>query len=132
MRIGNVVWTGVALLSLSAGAAGAQTVQKCVSREGNARFQSAPCARGERTAEVWDATPETEGANPRTTRSGATRRTRRTAEPRRVADARAAVQTGDACADARAYRDLAERRAGLSRNYDLLSTLQRRVFEACR
>ncbi|WP_456952813.1 hypothetical protein [Lysobacter sp. HA35] len=42
------------------------------------------------------------------------------------------TDTHDDCAQARDYRDAVERRAGLSRNYDLLSALQERVYRACR
>ncbi|TZF91308.1 hypothetical protein FW784_02250, partial [Lysobacter lacus] len=50
----------LALLAIAPGAAHAQTVQKCIGRGGYARYQSEPCARGERTAETWDAVPEPE------------------------------------------------------------------------
>lgn len=134
MRIAWMQGMVVALVLAFAGAAGAQTVQKCVARGGHARYQSAPCARGERTAEVWDATPEPVPVPvaARTARAGRTRASRGAARSPRSESVRTAVQTTDACADARAYRDLAERRAGLARNYELLSTLQRRVFDACR
>ncbi|GAB1596062.1 hypothetical protein PAGU2638_17410 [Lysobacter sp. PAGU 2638] len=120
------------MLVLAATAAQAQTVQKCVTRGGLARYQSEPCARGERTAEIWDATPDpvapaSDEPRPRTrstTRSRTARRTPRTSV--------AMLQTHDECADARAYRDAVERRAGLARNYDLLSALQERVYRACR
>lgn len=120
-------------------AASAQTVQKCRSREG-VRFQSAPCGVGERTVEVWDATPAPEVAAPRYASAGETRsvrgrarrhgarRSRRTS----LAMLSGTVPQGRSCADARAYRDAMERRAGLDRNYDLLSALQRPVFDACR
>ena len=113
-------------------AADAQTVQKCVSRSGQARYQSAPCERGMKTAEVWDAVPETV-APPAVTASGARRHSssRRRAPGRRTY-ASYASESADACAQARAYRDEGERRAGLSRNYELLSALQRRVYDACR
>lgn len=115
----------------------AQTVQKCVARDGHARYQSEPCGRGEKVAEVWDATPE-DVPPPRASRtrrtgrvtSTASGRVRRTAAWQGTRDV--AETGGDACTRARAYRDAAERRAGLARNYDLLSMLQSRVFEACR
>ncbi|WP_133500071.1 hypothetical protein [Cognatilysobacter terrigena] len=122
-----------ALFGLAATDADAQTVQKCITRDGSTRYQSEPCPRGERTAEVWDATPDpvapaSDEPRPRKrstrTRSATSRRTARTAV--------AAVDTHNTCADARAYRDAVERRAGLARNYALLSTLQDRVYDACR
>jgi hypothetical protein len=111
----------------------AQTVQKCVSRDGQARYQSEPCARGSRTAEVWDAAPDPVETSPAASRR-ATPRARTARQPRRgvrVAN-RQLASAPDSCEQARAYRDEAERRAGLARNYDLLSTLQRRVYDACR
>lgn len=121
----------IVLVLLAAAAAHAQTVQKCVGRGGQVRYQSAPCARGERTTETWEAVPEPEPeVSPR--RAAPTRRgAGRTRRGSRAIAAFTAVNR-DACADARAYRDEAERRAGLSRNYELLSTVQRRVFDACR
>lgn len=131
-------WMLALALLLSCDAA-AQTVQKCVARDGHVRYQSTPCARGERVAEVWDATPDpvepVEAFAPRRPRTRA-RGTARSARTTRVAASmrrsdRMSAST-DACAEARAYRDAAERRAGLDRTYDLLATLQTRVFEACR
>ncbi|AXK71794.1 hypothetical protein DWG18_05495 [Lysobacter sp. TY2-98] len=121
------------LLALGVGATQAQTVQKCVGRDGHARYQSEPCARGERTAEIWDATPDpvtpaNDGPRPRTRASTRTRASSRRSARTTVA----ALESRDSCADARAYRDAVERRAGLQRNYALLTTLQDRVYEACR
>ena len=113
-------------------AADAQTVQKCVSRSGQARYQSTPCEQGMKTAEVWDAVPETI-ATPAVTASGERRRaSRQRGTSRRRTHASYPSESTDACAQARAYRDEGERRAGLSRNYELLSALQRRVYDACR
>lgn len=120
-------------------AATAQTVQKCQSPSG-VRFQSAPCGRGERTVEVWDATPEPEApprayAPSREPRPGTTRgRTVRRYSGRSARTASAVyarMPRGRTCEEARAYRDAMERRAGLSRNYDLLSALQGQVYDAC-
>lgn len=121
------------LALLLASSATAQTVQKCVAPNGHARYQSEPCGRGERVAEVWDATPEPVAAPEPAPRQAHTRRMRRPS--RGVSRRRIAYgddMAHDSCGEARAYRDLAERRAGLDRNYTLLATLQDRVFEACR
>ena len=117
----------LALPSLAA----AQTVQKCVGRGGQARYQSEPCPRGMRTAEVWDAVPDPVAAPPSPERVAKARSHRVRARRARTVQQQVA-SFADACEQARAYRDEAERRAGLSRNYDLLSTLQRRVYDACR
>jgi hypothetical protein len=121
------------LLLACSSAVRAQTVQKCVARNGQARYQSEPCAKGLRTAEVWDAVPDPvipaasvrPAASPKRGRGGRSGRAQRTYATERNAS------PAD-CAQARAYRDQAERRAGLARNYELLSTLQRRVYDACR
>jgi hypothetical protein len=109
-------------------------VQKCVARNGEARYQSEPCGRGSRTAEVWDAVPEPETPQSRTPpRPTSQRAAAAPRKPRRARYAQARnVAAADSCEQARAYRDDAERRAGLARNYELLSALQRRVYDACR
>jgi hypothetical protein len=109
----------------------AQTVQKCVARDGQARYQSEPCGRGLRTAEVWDATPDPVAAPASAAPRAKPRRTRPAGRIYR-SQARQVASTADACEQARAFRDEAERRAGLARNYDLLTILQRRVYDACR
>ena len=123
----------------------AQTVQKCQSRDG-VRFHSAPCGHGERTVEVWDATPVPEVPTIRevSTNRYASSRARREPRLRNIgrshyrsrrnafATLSDAAPYARSCEAARAYRDAMERRAGLNRNYDLLSALQRPVFEACR
>lgn len=112
----------------------AQTVQKCRARDGSTRYQSSPCDRGSRTVEVWDATPDIVAAPARTNAAVPHARARarsRPYTPRRRARAYAEAAP-DACEQARAYRDEMERRAGLSRDYELLSALQRRVYDACR
>ncbi|GAB6196865.1 hypothetical protein PAGU2595_021780 [Lysobacter xanthus] len=112
-------------------AAAAQTVQKCVDRAGHARYQSEPCARGEKTVEIWDAIPDAE-PDPAPLVQPARRRTARRTRSVRTGSGSAYAATADACERARAYRESVERRVGLARNYDLLSALDRRVFDACR
>lgn len=133
MTTGTWAATLAVMLMAGAGTTHAQTVQKCVARDGHTRYQSEPCARGERTAEIWDATPDpvapaNDEPKPRTRAIGRTRSTSRRATHATTAP----VDTRNRCADARTYRDAVERRVGLERNYALLSTLQERVFEACR
>ena len=119
------------LLALSL-SAHAQTVQKCVAPGGAVRYQSEPCGRGMRTAEVWSAEPDAEAPRAAAIPAEPTPKAppRRTRARRAYAGARGAGR--DACAEARAYRDEGERRAGLTRNYELLSALQRKVYDACR
>ena len=119
---------------LAAGSACAQTVQKCVSPDGRARYQSAPCAAHERVAGTWDAAPDpplepVPAARSRPLDRPRIARPRSTRGPARTARQ---VSPPDACAQARRERDDGERRAGLKRTYALLSSLQARGFEACR
>ena len=123
----------VALVAAAAPAC-AQTVQKCVSGDGQVRYQSAPCEPHERTAGTWDAVPD---ARPDTRSAARTEGSQRspisaTRTARRGARAPTSPPPRDACAEARQARDEGERRAGLKRTYALLSSLQARVFEACR
>lgn len=107
------------------------TVQKCRSASGAVRYQSAPCLPGERQLAVWDATPEPV-ARPLETRR---ERPFQRAERRRAARPRAsiaAVVTADRCQAAKERRDAIERQVGLARTYELLSALQRDVYDACR
>ncbi|HZX81743.1 MAG TPA: hypothetical protein VFE72_12415 [Lysobacter sp.] len=117
-------------LSLAAPPACAQTVQKCVTLDGGVRYQSAPCDARERTAGVWSAVPDVTPAL-RVQAPPPPKRNRARASHRRARGVLRAAPR-DACAEARRHRDDVERRVGLKRTYDLLSSLQARVFEACR
>lgn len=112
----------------------AQTVQKCGARNGQVHYQSAPCATSERMLEQWDATPDPVMPPQAARRAPAERRSthRRTSSGSRSRSLAVAAGHGETCAEAKAYRDGVERRAGLARNFDLLAMLQRRVFDACR
>lgn len=122
-----------AALSVAAQAA-TVTVHKCRTVAGNVLYQSTPCAPGERTLAAWDAPPDPpvpRASKPRSmeSRSGAERRSRARVSYRARERAVASV---DACAAAKARRDEIERRVGLARTYELLSALNREVFDACR
>jgi hypothetical protein len=124
----------IALL-LTAGLAAsvhAQTVQKCVSRDGRVRYQSEPCPSGMRTAETYDAAPDPTVPAPVARRARASTARPRVSRRASRGQFRAVAGAPDACEQARAFRDDTERRVGLARNYELLSALQRRVYDACR
>jgi hypothetical protein len=110
----------------------AQTVQKCVSRDGRVRYQSEPCPPGTRTVETYDAVPDPTEPAPVARRARASSGRPRASGRAPRLQFRTVASARDACEQARAYRDDTERRAGLSRNYELLSALQRRVYDACR
>lgn len=110
------------------------TVHKCRTVAGNVLYQSTPCPPGERTVAVWDAPPDppmpaatrTRLADP--LRTSSQRRSARGRQRARSVD----VAAVDGCAAAKARRDEIERRVGLARTYELLSALNREVFDACR
>ncbi|MFZ5656417.1 MAG: DUF4124 domain-containing protein [Pseudomonadota bacterium] len=111
--------------------AGAQTVQKCRAADGTVRYQSAACAPGERVLATWDAEPDP--AMPAAAPSVPTRAESTAPRRRRPAYRRAASRVDvDPCRAAKERRDAIERRVGLARTYELLSALQRDVYEACR
>lgn len=125
-RIGTGWMVGLLMLALPAWAS--TPVHKCGLPDGRTVYQSAECARGQRTLARWRAAPDpvlAATARPRRPASTSQR------EARARGRAHAAVGS-DPCRDARERRDAIEREAGLSRTYDLLSALQRDVYEACR
>lgn len=110
------------------------TVHKCRTVVGNVLYQSTPCPPGERTLAVWDAAPDP--PTPAASRSRAAEPQRRSPQ-RRSARARyrshaVDMASADGCAAAKARRDEIERRVGLARTYELLSALNREVFDACK
>ena len=132
------------LVALSAASvAGAQTIYTCVDAKGHKTFQNSPCPVGTRIdrARDYDEAP----VDPRL--AAQTRQTQREMDARNRAANQDAVTTQvlvaprgeDArdrqrrlCAEARAYRERELERAGLRRTYDLLSRLDRKVFDACK
>ncbi|TCZ88338.1 DUF4124 domain-containing protein [Lysobacter sp. N42] len=120
----------VALIA-SSSPAGAQTVQKCRAPDGTVRYQSAACAPGERVLATWDAEPDP--ATPVAAPSMPTRAMSTAPRRGRTAYRRAAARADvDPCRAAKERRDAVERRVGLARTYELLSALQRDVYDACR
>lgn len=120
----------LAALVIASSPVAAATVQKCRRPDGSVAYQSAACAPGDRTLATWDAAPDPVLRVPHA------RRPARDAVPRTV-HARRAVRRAqrvevDPCRAARERRDAIEREVGLARTYDLLSALQRDVYEACR
>lgn len=121
----------VLLLAVSTAQA-ATTIHKCALPGGRVVYQGHPCSDGLRTLARWDAPVDaTPGPLPDTAAKPAKRARRSTrASGRRASAARAL--SADPCAAAKERRDAIERRVGLSRTYELLSALQRDVYDACR
>ena len=113
-------------------AASPVVVHKCMDTGGGVVYQSAPCPRTMRMLARWDAPPDP--VRPLVDR--ATRRTppigRDTRHRPRRWKISVPARTVDACAAAKARREQIERRVGLARTYDMLSALDRDVFDACR
>ena len=123
---------GLSMLFGSVAPLAATPVHKCGLPDGRTVYQSAECARGHRTLARWHAAPDPVVANgTRSARSARAVASTRAA-PRHRRRAGDGAPPRDPCRDARARRDAIEREAGLSRTYDLLSALQREVYEACR
>jgi hypothetical protein len=145
-RATTPAWTDLLLwatLAALATPAGAQTVQKCIGRDGHVTFTSAACPDDQRQTASYDATPEVmsaeraaelarrrqqEDANSRYLDS-LTPRGARHAPGRRP---QAADSRRSGCDAARAHRDDTLRRVGLKRTHDLLRKLDDQVYEACK
>ena len=134
---------GLVVALSAAPLAGAQTIYTCVDAKGHKTFQNAPCPVGTRVdrARDYDEAP----VDPRL--AAQTRQTQREMDARNRAANQEVVTTQvvvaprgeDArdrqrrlCAEARAYRERELERVGLRRTYDLLSRLDRMVFDACK
>ena len=120
------------LLSVAAGANAAATIHKSRGPDGRVPYQGYACDPGARTLERWDAPPDPVVAvAPRSSPASTRRRARMTSTSRRRISAPASSGS-DTCAAAKERRDAIERRVGLARTYELLSALQRDVYEACK
>ena len=134
---------GLSALVAIAPLASAQTIYTCVDAKGHKTFQNSPCPVGTRIdrARDYDEAP----VDPRL--EAQTRQTQREMDARNRAASQDAVTSQvvvtprgeDArdrqrrlCAEARAYRERELERVGLRRTYDLLSRLDRMVFDACK
>lgn len=145
----NERWTGaaravlllmaVAVAGAFAEPAGAQTVQKCVGRDGHVTLTSGACGAGERLAASYAAVPEpapapgAAGPDIRHAPRHAGRQASRA--PARRAPRAAAPRTRtapDRCQSARDRRERTLHRVGLKRSFDLLRRLDDEVREACR
>lgn len=127
-------WMSVPLAAalVASAPAPAATVHKCRRPDGSVAYQGAACARGEITLAAWEAAPDPEPVvqhTRRVARPAAPRIARAAPRTRRAARGEAGV---DPCRAARERRDSVERQVGLARTYELLSALQREVFDACR
>lgn len=130
-------WRFAAVLALGSAflPVAAQTVQKCVAKDGHVILTSDECGMGERLAGRWDATPEPEPEAVPAARSAAARaRASGTARPASHATTGRPRSKAGAkrCETARAKRERTLERVGLKRTFDLLRRLDDEVRAACR
>lgn len=131
------------MLAAAMPGAQAQSLHKCVARDGRASYQSQPCAAGMRTAWVREAPPE---APPSAERQARMRReqARRAVQSDYLASlagrgrgpasghAISTSRDAGACERARRRREDVLERVGLDRDFDLLRRLDDDVARACR
>lgn len=134
----------VAALLFAAASAQAQHVYKCVGQGGAVSYQSDPCRVSQRVDRIYHAEPDT-AADQARARAELDRRasearylsqlagTDRPA-PRRVVyrSPTESEKRAAACADAKRDREATLKMVGLARTFDLLRTLDLRVYEACK
>lgn len=129
----------VALMPLGHG----QSIFTCVDAKGHTTYQNAPCPAGTRVVrqrdyDDVDVDPRLEAQTRRAQQEmdARNRAARASGGDRVVVVAPRGEDARDRqrreCAEARAYRERELERAGLRRTYDLLSRLDRRVFDACK
>jgi len=122
----------IALLLLLAGPAPAETLYRCIARDGAVSYQALPCSASARLDRVVEyrlepvANVARSPARPALTRRGS-RPGPRTATAGHISRTTAA----DRCRAARARRDAALERLGLKRTYVQLSRLDASVRAAC-
>jgi hypothetical protein len=122
----------------------AQSLHQCIDRQGHVSFTSEPCAPGQKTQKVVDATPERMTPE----RAAYLEQRRRQDEAnsaylRRLAGhdrplqpmgrrASPADSKASRCQAAKARRDATLRRVGLRRTFTLLRELDEAVYQACK
>lgn len=134
MKVSRKITVAALLLAAAAPALASTSastrVHACRGVDGAVAYQDAPCARSQRLLREWIAPPDPVVPRPprQRARESAPQRSLRTPS---VRGARVA-KSSDPCREARERRDATERRVGLARTYELLSALQREVYDACR
>lgn len=133
------------LALLACGHAGAQSLYKCIDRQGATSYQSAPCDAAARTVWQREAPPEPPpDAEQLRARAAQRDRDRDRAEsdhlsrragtsgPSRARSTATRSPARDGCAAAKARRERTLAAAGLKRTFDLLRRLDDAVYEACK
>jgi hypothetical protein len=117
-------------LAVAAPALAATRIHACLRHDGGVVYQDEACDTGQRLLRAWTTPPDPAvlPSTPGASRPSGSRRRARTAARR----ASRTVPASDPCREAKERRDAIERRVGLARTYELLSALQRDVYDACR
>lgn len=138
---------GILLVAaLLCGNASAQTVVKCLGKNGAVGYYSGPCPAGYQPAKAWDATPEAPPTNDELWRQyykrkqgeADSRYLSRLAGTSRSSSAAGhhiradAARNQSACDAAKAYREQVLNSSGMRRTYDLLQQLDENVRNACK
>lgn len=131
-RMSAVVPGALIVLSLCSLPAWGASIYKCGMRDGRIVYQGTACAAGSRRLAQWTADPDPVLALTDTKTAEPSRRSAGASRSRRSATTRMPRAENDACAAAKARREEVERRVGLARTYELLATLSRDVFDACK
>lgn len=122
----------IALLLLLAGPAPAETLYRCVARDGAVSYQSQPCMASARLDRVVEYRPEpVANAERSPARPPSARRASRPGPRTATAGHTPRTTAADRCRAAQAKRDAALERLGLKRTYAQLSRLDASVRAAC-
>ncbi|WP_287597255.1 DUF4124 domain-containing protein [Thermomonas sp.] len=123
----------IGLLLLLSLHAQAESLYRCVTRDGAVSYQSQPCAGRQRLDRVVEYQPEARAAPIAPEPAVSRRQPRRYAQGNaaRVARAGGTVSTSQRCRASRAQREAALQRLGLKRTYAQLSALDAAVRTAC-
>ncbi|HZH44203.1 MAG TPA: DUF4124 domain-containing protein [Lysobacter sp.] len=128
--------TGIVMLLLAAaGVCQAGEVYRCVGKGGRVSLQSEPCPADSRVDRITSYVPDPEPSpQERLRRIEQEMEQRRQVEHRRAAVARRipARPPPSACELAKAERESVLKAVGLRRTFDLLSALDRKVYDACK
>ena len=123
----------IGLLFIFLPPAQAESLYRCVGRDGAVSYQSQPCAARQRLDRVVEYQPEARAAPIATEPAVSRRQPRRYAQGNaaRVARAGGTTSTSQRCRASKAQREAALQRLGLKRTYAQLSALDADVRAAC-
>lgn len=129
-----LVLVGICLLP--AASATAQDIHTCIDAKGVKSYQNLPCDPGQRTAKVlsYEAKPDDPAVSARSAaiQQEMDRRNRPGGKTAVVGTTHRRPAGPTPCQAAKAKREATLKRAGLKRNFDLMSRLDSEVWEVCK